>query len=89
MFNSGAGHTTNIGSGVNYFAKLIATLSPIRYGTEMLMYRILSGSSSEKFVLNHLGYTNGDQNCIIAMVILGLLTFFAGWVNLLKMNRYD
>lgn len=60
LFNSGAGHTSNIGKGVNYFAKLVSTISPIRYGTEMLMQRIIEGSAAEKFVLNHLGYTNGN-----------------------------
>ena len=47
LFNSGAGHTSNIGKNVNYFGKLISTISPIRYGTEMLMSRILKGSPAE------------------------------------------
>ena len=41
MFNLGAGHTTNIGKGASLFASFISTVSPVRYGTEMLMYRIL------------------------------------------------
>ena len=47
MFNLGAGHTTNLSKGANYFATIIATLSPVRYGTEMLMCRILKGSAGE------------------------------------------
>lgn len=41
MFNLGAGHTRNLGSNTNYFAKFISLVSPIRYGTELLMTRIM------------------------------------------------
>jgi len=41
LFNLGAGHTTNLGKGANHFARAISTISPVRYATEMLMYRIL------------------------------------------------
>ena len=43
LFNMGAGHTTNLSTVGNYFANFISTISPVRYGTEMLMYRILEG----------------------------------------------
>ena len=52
MFNLGAGHTTNLGGGSNYFATLISTISPVRYGTEMLMYRILGETPGEKIILH-------------------------------------
>ena len=51
IFNLGAGHTANLGNATNYFATLISTVSPVRYGTEMLMYRILGGSPGEKIIL--------------------------------------
>ena len=41
IFNMGAGSYINIGNGMNYFPWLISTISPIRYGTEMLLARIL------------------------------------------------
>ena len=47
--NLGAGHTTNL-SGTNYFAKFLSTVSPVRYGTEMLMCRILKGSVGEQII---------------------------------------
>jgi len=43
----GAGHTRNIGNGANYFAWFISTISPIRYGTEILMTRIVKGKPGE------------------------------------------
>lgn len=89
LFNSGAGHTSNLGKGVNYFAKLISTLSPVRYGTEMLMTQIVKGNPAEPFILNHLGYTTGNGTCVLAMVILGLIIFFVGWANMLRTNRFE
>jgi len=60
LFNMGAGHTRNIGNGVNHFAWFISTISPVRYGTEMLMTRIVKGIPAEQFILTTLGFTNGN-----------------------------
>ena len=89
MFNLGAGHTTNLGKGANYFATFIATISPVRYGAEMLMYRILKGSTAEQFVLHNLGYTSGNQTCILALLLFSVLCFLVGWLNLIRANRFD
>ena len=86
IFNLGAGHVANIGEGVNYFAKFISTVSPVRYGTEMLMSRIVKGTPAEKIVLLNLGYTCGDQYCIVVLLGTCLLLFLVGWANLLRQN---
>ena len=89
LFNLAAGHTRNIGSGTNYFATFISTISPVRYGTEMLMYRIVRGSVGEKYILTQLGFTMGDTYCIAALVTMAILCFLVGWYNLLRTNRAD
>jgi len=60
IFNLGAGHTTNIGNDATYFAQFISTISPVRYGTEMLMTRIVKGKPGEEYILRMLGFTNGN-----------------------------
>mmetsp|Transcript_17461 Transcript_17461/g.23563 ORF Transcript_17461/g.23563 Transcript_17461/m.23563 type:complete len:174 (+) Transcript_17461:1572-2093(+) len=89
MFNLGAGHTTNLGSGATLFARFIASVSPVRYGTEMLMYRVLKGSVAEQYLLNRLGYTNGDAKCILALAIFAAFCLAMGWINLVRSNRAE
>ena len=89
MFNLGAGHTTNLGKSANLFAKFISTVSPVRYATEMLMYRILSGSAAEKVILLNLGYTTGNSNCMAAFAIITVILFSIGWINLVHKNRLN
>jgi len=86
MFNLGAGHTANIGNGAPIFARFISTVSPVRYSTEMLMYRIVKGNVAEQFILMNLGFTTGDTNCILALFIIALTLFCVGWFNLIRNN---
>ena len=89
IFNMGAGSYVNIGSGVGHFPLVVATLSPIRYGTEMLLARILQGKAFAKPVMLSLGYTLGDTNCLIAAAIISIVLFFTGWINLIRTNSYQ
>lgn len=89
IFNMGAGQNINLGKGVNYLAKLVSILSPIRYATEMLMRIILQGKPHELAVLNSLGMTNGDTYCMLALTGFCLALFAMGWVNLIRINRTD
>lgn len=41
IFNLGAGSYINVGKGVRFIPWLVSVTSPIRYGTEMLLTRIL------------------------------------------------
>lgn len=89
MFNLGAGHVTNLGSGAPLFARFISTVSPVRYATEMLMYRIVSGHSAEPFILHNLGFSTGNTNCILALIFIAVITFLIGWINLVHKNRLE
>jgi len=51
LFNAGAGKVANIGKNVNYFAKFVSIISPVRYGSEMLMNRIMNDKPFGKPIL--------------------------------------
>ena len=90
IFNMGAGCTVNIAEdGANFFLRLISTISPVRYGTEMLLRRVLQGKAFAKPVMIQLGYTMGDTNCYIAAAIISIVFFSVGWFNLLRTNNHD
>ena len=86
IFNLGAGQVTNLGESATIFARFISTISPVRYGTEMLMYRIVKGNPAEKFILTNLGYTTGNENCVLVLVFFAIVLFFGGWYNLVRNN---
>ena len=48
IFNMGGGFSASLGAGVGIFPWLLGTISPIRYGTEMLLRRILSGKVGQQ-----------------------------------------
>lgn len=85
LFNLGAGHTTNLGT-ANYFAKFISTVSPVRYGTELLMKQIVKGKAGEPYILALLGFTKSDTECYLTLLAIFTLLFGIGWFNLLRTN---
>ena len=88
LYNLGAGHTTNLGK-ANYFATFVSMISPVRYGSELLMKQIVRGKVGETFVLNMLGYTNTEMQCYMYALAISLVLFVVGWINLIRTNRYD
>ena len=89
LFNLGAGQQRSIGSSTNYFASFISKVSPIRYGTEMLMSRLMEGNMAKGGVMASLGYTNGEEYNRWALVCLCLFFFVVGWINLMRTNSRD
>ena len=89
LFNLGAGQSKNIGSNSNYFAKFVMTVSPIRYGTEMLMMRLMEGNPAKAGVLHSLGFDNGEESCRWTLLVICLTLFAVGWINLMRTNSRD
>ena len=89
IFNMGAGASVNISSGVGWVPWLISYISPIRYGTEMLISRVLQNKPYAKPVMISLGYTLGDEKCLMAAAIISVILFFTGWLNLIRTNQRD
>lgn len=88
LFNLGAGHTKNL-SNANYFAWFISEISPVRYGTELLMKRIIKGKAGEPVVMTMLGFTKSEEECYLTLLVMGTLLFFVGWFNILRTNSHD
>ena len=89
IFNMGAGSYVNIGTGVGPFPWLISITSPIRYGTEMLLARVLQNKPYAKPVMLSLGYNLGDTNCLLRAALISVILFAVGWLNLIRTNRHD
>lgn len=88
LFNLGAGHTTNL-STANYFAKFISTVSPVRYGTELLMKQVVKGKAGEPYIMALLGFTKSETECYLCVLAICTVLFCAGWINLLRTNQHD
>lgn len=88
LFSLAAGHTANLGA-ANLFTRVIASISPVRYGTELLMKKILKGKAGEPYLLKMLGFEKSETECYLALLATGLLLFFVGWFNIVRKNRHD
>jgi len=89
LFNLGAGQQRSISSSTNYFASFISKVSPIRYGTEMLMSRLMEGNMAKGGVMASFGYTNGEEYNRWAIVFFCVFFFIVGWINLMRTNSRD
>ena len=89
IFNMGGGCSVNVGKEANIVPMLISSVSPIRYGTEMLLRRVLQGKPWAEPILIQLGYTQGDYNCLLIAATLSIVYFSVGWINLIRTNSHD
>jgi len=81
ILNFGAGLLANTGSGANWLIKFISWISPVRYGAELVMRRVLAGEPSwfADTALNYLGYTYGYETCSLVLVGMIAFLFLVGW----------
>lgn len=65
----GAGFFANAASGANWFITFLSYISPLNYGCELMMRRILEGRGPKAVngVLDQFGYTRGDVVCSLAL----------------------
>jgi hypothetical protein len=83
----GAGQFVNLGNS-GFVVKIIANISPVRYGVERMFRRIVSKSALEHPLLAFFGFTYGDWECIkvLGMMAMGFWVF--GWLLMIyKSNR--
>ena len=83
----GAGKFVNLGnSGI--LVKIIAYISPVRYGVERTFRRIVSKSSFEYALLQFFGFTTGDYLCAQILILMAVTFFLLGWFFMIyKSNR--
>ena len=55
----------------------------------MLLSRILQSKAYAKPVMISLGYTLGDEKCLMAALTIAIFFFAVGWINLVRMNSHD
>ena len=82
LFSFGAGFYANTGSGANFVVDAITYISPMRFSTELLMRRALSGKTGASQVLSLLGYTWGNPVCFTLLAFSAVEYFFVGWLCL-------
>ena len=87
MFSFGAGFYANTGSGQNIVVQLISYISPLRYSAELLMSRIVAEKPGGEVVLDYLGFTWGDTQCVMLLIGFTFACFVGGWLVLLWKTR--
>lgn len=82
MLNFGAGLLANTSKGANPLIRFISWISPVRYGTEIVMRRVLAGEPSwfQDSTLDYLGYTYGYETCALVLLLMIIVIFIVGWV---------
>ena len=82
ILNFGAGLLANTGTGANWLIRFISWISPVRYGAELVMRRVLAGEPSwfADPALTYLGYTLGTPKCVCILLGMIAFMFLVGWI---------
>ncbi len=77
---------TNLGSGLlvnrttNQYSLFLTSISPLRYGSEIMLRRILSKDASHDVVLGLLNLNGGDKYCFACLVLIFGVTMTLGLI---------
>jgi hypothetical protein len=82
LFSLGGGLLINVNS--SFVAKFLGWVSPFKYGSELILRRLLDGQNSDASdeVLNFLGYQVGSATCIWTLIMMYLGCIGVGLVAL-------
>ena len=89
LFSFGGGFYANTGANENYVVEALTYISPVRFSSELLMRRVLAGREETDIILEQLGFTWGEERCILCLIIFLVVCFFMGWASFLfKMRNF-
>lgn len=88
MFALGAGKFINLRN-KSWILKFLSFISPMKYGTELILRVVLKGRNDEAmFLLNHLGLNEGQWHCEKMILLFSILFFMIGWAVMVYKARY-
>lgn len=83
----GAGQFVNLGNS-GTLVKIIAGVSPVRYGVERIFRRLVSQSAFEYPLLQFFGFVQGDYVCAKTLATMAVTFWVVGWMMMIyKSNR--
>ena len=79
IFYLGAGMMVN-SSTTNWFGTFLQYISPLRFGNELGLRRLLTGRDlTEDAILDIFGFNWGEETCYLALIGYSAFCFVLGW----------
>jgi hypothetical protein len=89
IFALGAGFYTNSGSGAHWLNVFVSDISPLFYGCEMMLKRLLAGKNEhiQHELLSFFGYTQSNALCCFVLILFFCGFNLIGWFALCRQAK--